>query len=115
MAKKKEVIKEEKKIPNICFEIRNKQYLCSVGDNIISCFLDNTEIGSELTFDKVLMWDEKVGTPYLENLEVKCKVVKHLKAKKLHIIHLISQKRHRKRMGFRAKNTLLQVSSINKK
>ncbi|AGX89095.1 50S ribosomal protein L21 [Mycoplasma parvum] len=105
--------KQEKKVPELCFEIKNKQYLCNIGDNIISNFLDQSE-GDELSFDKVLMWKGEIGSPYLPDLEVKCKVIKHLKSKKINIIHLKSQKRHRKRMGFRAKNTMLQISSINK-
>ncbi|WP_220033418.1 50S ribosomal protein L21 [Mycoplasma wenyonii] len=98
----------------LCFEIKNKQYLCNIGDKIISDFIKNTDSGDELSFSNVLLYKEEIGKPYIPNLEVKCKVVKQIKHKKLHILHLISQKRHRKRMGFRAKHTLLEVTEVKK-
>ncbi|AFO51789.1 50S ribosomal protein L21 [Candidatus Mycoplasma haematolamae str. Purdue] len=106
--------KKEASTPNLCFEIKNKQYLCKVGDQLISDFFSDSKEGDELAFQNVLLWEDKVGNPYIPKLEVKCKVVKHIKNKKLHIIHIISQKRHRKRMGFRAKHTLLEVSEVKK-
>lgn len=98
----------------LCFEIKKKQYLCNIGDKIVSDFIKNTNSGDELSFSNVLLYKEEIGKPYIPNLEVKCKVVKQIKNKKLHILHLISQKRHRKRMGFRAKHTLLEVTEVKK-
>ncbi|AFN65113.1 50S ribosomal protein L21 [Mycoplasma wenyonii str. Massachusetts] len=98
----------------LCFEIKNKQYLCNIGDKIVSDFLRDTNVGDELSFSNVLLYKKKIGKPYIPNLEVKCKVIKQIKNKKLHILHLISQKRHRKRMGFRAKHTLLEITEVKK-
>ncbi|CCE66705.1 50S ribosomal protein L21 [Candidatus Mycoplasma haematominutum] len=96
----------------LCFEIRNKQYLCNPGDELYVDHFAEANPGDELSFQKILLWESSWGSPYVPNLEVKCKVIKHVKDKKIHILHLISQKRHRKRRGFRAKKTLLKVVEV---
>lgn len=63
------------------FETGGKQYYVSVGDTIFVEKLD-AEVGSDVTFDKVLFADGKAGNPYVD-VKVVCTVEKHGKIRKL--------------------------------
>ena len=65
------------------FETGGKQYYVSVGDTIFVEKLD-AEVGSDVTFDKVLFADGKAGNPYVD-VKVVCTVEKHGKNKKIKI------------------------------
>jgi len=94
--------------------IGNKQYKVEKGSVIYVEKLEG-EKGSNVTIDKVLMVDSKIGKPYLEGATVECKIEKQVKAPKLTIIHHISQKHHTKKMGHRQPLTKLVVESIKLK
>ena len=63
------------------FETGGKQYYVSVGDTIYVEKLD-AEVGSDVTFDKVLFADGKAGNPYVD-VTVVCTVEKQAKSERL--------------------------------
>jgi len=58
------------------FETGGKQYYVAENDKIYVELLD-AEIGSDITFDKVLFINGKAGNPYVKNASVVCSVEKH--------------------------------------
>ena len=93
------------------FETGSKQYNVKKGDVIYTEKL-NVKEGESITFDKVLMVDSKVGTPYLKGATVTCKVEKHDKQKKITIIKHKRYSRLLKRQGHRQPYTKLVVTDI---
>ena len=63
-------------------ETGGKQYRVEEGSVIYVEKLD-VEAGKTVTFDKVIMADSKVGTPYINGATVEAKVEKHGKNKKI--------------------------------
>ena len=53
------------------------------------------------------------GSPFLNNISVKLKVVKHFKDKKIDVIKFKRRKNYIKRMGHRQNYTIVKVISIN--
>lgn len=72
------------------FETGGKQYYVSVGDTIFVEKLD-AEVGSDVTFDKVLFADGKAGNPYVD-AKVVCTVEKHGKIKRLKCLNTDQRK-----------------------
>jgi large subunit ribosomal protein L21 len=87
-----------------------KQFKVQVGDKIyIEKFLGNP--GDVITFDKVMMVNSKIGTPFLR-LVVIGEIIKQGKQPKIHIIHHVSQKHHTKRQGHRQPYTEVIIRKI---
>lgn len=93
-------------------ETGGKQYYVSENDIIYVEKLD-TEAEKEVTFDKVLMIDSEVGSPYLDGAKVTGKVIKHGKQKKIRIFHYVNkQKSTRKAQGHRQPYTKVEITKI---
>lgn len=90
-----------------------KQYKVQKGDVIYVEKLDQ-EAGKEVTFDKVLMIDSEIGSPYLKSAKVVAEIEKHGKQKKIRVVKFQSKKHHHKRQGHRQPYTKLVIKSINK-
>ncbi len=95
-------------------ETGGKQYIVSEGSIIYVEKLDLEE-GKKIKFDKVLMVDDKVGTPYLNGVEVTGEVVKNGKAKKIVIFKYNQKKKYRKKQGHRQPYTKVEIKSIKVK
>lgn len=95
-------------------ETGGKQYIVEEGTIIYTEKLD-IEAGKKIKFDKVLMLDEKVGTPYLTNVEVTGEVVKNGKNKKITIFKYTQKKKYRKKQGHRQPYTKVEIKSIKVK
>lgn len=93
------------------FETGSKQYKVQKGDTIYVEKLDNAE-GTNVTFDKVLMIDSKVGNPYIKGATITCKIEKQGKQKKILIIKHKRYSRLLKRQGHRQPYTKLTVVDI---
>lgn len=92
-----------------------KQYYVNEGSEIYVEKLE-LEAGQTIKFDKVLMADDVVGTPYLDNVEVIGEVVKNGKEKKIVIFKYKAKKRAtRKKQGHRQPYTKLVIKSIKTK
>ena len=74
------------------------------------------EIGSSVTFDRVLMFSEgenvNIGQPVLDNVAVKGHIVEQGKAKKIIVFKYKRRKRYRRRQGHRQPFTAVQIDSI---
>lgn len=91
-----------------------KQYYVSEGDVIYIEKLDANE-GDKVTFDKVLMVDNNVGTPYVDGASVVGNVVKNGKQKKIIVYKYNAKKKYRKKQGHRQPYTKVEIKSIKVK
>lgn len=93
-----------------------KQYLVSPGDKIKIEKLDKKE-GEEIVFQEVLLCDKdgkiEIGNPFVKNGQVKAKIVKHGKGKKLIIFKYKSKKRYKRKIGHRQPFTEVEIIKIS--
>ena len=92
-------------------ETGGKQYKVSEGDVLYVEKL-NAEAESEVVFDKVLMADGKIGSPYLEGATVKGTVEKQGRAKKIIVFKYKSKKNYHKKQGHRQPYTKVKITAI---
>lgn len=93
-------------------ETGGKQYRVEEGSVIYVEKLD-AKSGSKYTFDKVIMADNKVGTPYIKGATVEAKIEKHGKQKKIIIFKYLPKKSSHKKQGHRQPYTKLTITKIN--
>lgn len=74
------------------------------------------EIGSKVTFDKVLMVADgesiRVGQPLIEKAAVQASIVEQDKAKKILVFKYKRRKRYRRRKGHRQPFTAIRIDGI---
>ena len=98
---------------NAVIKVGGKQYRVTEGDEI---FIEKipAEATDKVVFEEVLMLDDKVGTPYLNNVTVEGSVVKNGKAKKIRIFKYVNKsKSNRRAMGHRQPYTKVKITKIN--
>ena len=93
-------------------ETGGKQYRVEEGSVIYVEKLD-AKSGSKYTFDKVIMADNKVGTPYIKGATVEAKIEKHGKQKKIIIFKYLPKKSSHKKQGHRQPYTKHTITKIN--
>ena len=93
-------------------ETGGKQYRVEEGSVIYVEKID-AEPGKTYTFDKVVMTDSKVGTPYIKGATVEAKVEKHGKQKKIIVFKYLPKKSSHKKQGHRQPYTKLTITKIN--
>lgn len=93
-------------------ETGGKQYRVSEGEEIYVEKLD-CKAGKTYVFDKVIMVDDKVGTPYVKSSTVEAKVLKHGKQKKIVIFKYLQKKSSHKKQGHRQPYTKVVITKIN--
>ena len=91
-----------------------KQYSVEEGKILYIEKVDANE-GDKVEFDKVLMVDSKVGTPYVKGAKVTATVVKNGKAKKILVYKYNSKKQYRKLQGHRQPYTKVEIKKIEVK
>ena len=92
-------------------ETGGKQYYVEEGQEIYIEKLD-AEPGSKVTFDKVLMFEGNIGTPYLTGVKVIGEVLKHGKQKKIIVFKYKPKKKYRKKQGHRQPYTKVVIKEI---
>jgi large subunit ribosomal protein L21 len=96
---------------------RNQQYRVQPGDRIQIHLRAGAAEGDTVTFDKVcLVGGEgtgRIGTPFVNGASVTGKVVRQIKAAKVITGKWKRRKNSRRRRGFRAQYTIVQIESIN--
>lgn len=96
-------------------ETGGKQYKVAVGQKIQIEKLDK-EVGSEISFDKILMLadgeDVNIGAPYLKGVEVKAKITENYKDDKKIVFKYHSKTRRRKKKGHRQQMTEIEITGI---
>ena len=95
-------------------ETGGKQYLVEEGSVIYVEKLES-EAGEKVSFDKVLMVNDKVGCPYLTGAVVTGEVVKHGKNKKIIVYKYNAKKNYRRKQGHRQPYTKIEIKSIKEK
>lgn len=96
-------------------EDRNQQFRATPGEKVLIAHQPSLEPGSTLTFDHVLLvtGDKgRVGTPYLSGAKVTARVLGHVQGPKLVIQKYKRRKNERRRTGFRARYTEVQIEAI---
>ena len=71
-------------------ETGGKQYIVSEGSVI---FVEKLDSEDKVTFDKVLMLDGNIGSPYIDGASVEGKVVKQGKGKKIRIFKYVNKQK----------------------
>lgn len=98
-------------------ESGSKQYKVSVGDKIKIEKIKG-QSNDNIIFDKVLLLvdknETKIGTPYLEKVQVVGKKLKDVKGKKLIVFKYKPKKRYRKKKGHRQTYTEVEILEIKK-
>jgi large subunit ribosomal protein L21 len=91
------------------------QFSVKQGDQIVVDRLEANE-GDTIVFDQVLMLmggaAPKIGTPLVKGAKVTAKVVEHGKGERLITFKYRRRQRMRRRVGFRAHNTTLEITGI---
>ncbi len=95
-------------------ETGGKQYYVEEGTILYIEKIDG-EPNSKVVFDKVLMADDKVGTPYLANVQVTGEILKHGKNKKIIVYKYNAKKKYRRKQGHRQPYTKVEIKSIKVK
>jgi large subunit ribosomal protein L21 len=97
-------------------EIAGQQYTVSATAKIYVPKLQ-AEVGTKVTFDKVLLvGDEKkttVGQPYVNGAQVEAKVLKHMKDDKVTVFKKKKRKGYRVRKGHRQQFTQVEITGLS--
>ena len=98
-------------------EIKGQQFKAEQGKKLFVNHIKDAVEGQEIEFDKVLLVDNEgavtVGTPAVEGAKVVCEVVSPLvKGDKVIVFKMKRRKDSRKRNGFRAQYTQVEIKSV---
>ncbi|WP_405311304.1 50S ribosomal protein L21 [Metamycoplasma faucium] len=93
-------------------ETGGKQILVKAGDSIFIEKIEGKE-GEKITFSKVLVIDEKVGSPYIKNASVSGKIEKQGKAKKIVVYRHNAKSTHKRKLGHRQPYTRVKILAIS--
>ena len=92
-----------------------KQYKIHPGD-VLRIEKIPGEIGSSVSFDKVLMFSDgenvSIGRPVLDNVAVKGHIIEQGKAKKIIVFKYKRRKRYRRKLGHRQQYTAVKIDRI---
>ena len=97
-------------------ELNNQQYKLEEGKPILVDKLDAKE-NDEILIDKVLLVKDdkegvKIGTPYINGVKLKAKVLGNVKGKKLRVFKYKRRKDYRRTIGTRPEYTRILVEKI---
>ncbi|HKM30113.1 MAG TPA: 50S ribosomal protein L21 [Bacilli bacterium] len=92
-------------------ETGGKQYRVQENDIIFIEKLD-VEAAEQVVFDKVLMVNDKIGTPYVKGAKVTGVIEKNGRAKKIIVYKYKSKKNYHKKQGHRQPYTKVQITAI---
>ena len=95
-------------------EACGKQYSVEEGKTLYVEKMD-TNAGEKVVFDKVLMVDNKIGTPYVSGAKVVSEVEKFGKTKKILVYKYNAKKQYRKLQGHRQPYTKVVIKKIEVK
>ncbi|MBI5849847.1 MAG: 50S ribosomal protein L21 [Planctomycetes bacterium] len=100
-------------------EDRNQQYRVAAGDRLLIARVAGAEAGHSLEFPRVHLvtgapTGAKIGTPFVDGVSVTAKVLRQdVKGPKLVIQKYRRRKNYRRRTGFRARYTEIQIEAIH--
>lgn len=92
-----------------------KQYRAQEGD-VLNVEKLAVESGKEVTFDQVLLIEDKgkamIGTPLIKNAVVKATVIENFRDKKVIVFKKKRRKQYKKKQGHRQELTKVQIEKI---
>ena len=94
---------------------RNQQFRAEPGQRIQIPHQESLEPGASIVFDKICLVtgdSGKIGTPYLDGVQVKARVIGEVKGPKLVVQKIKRRKNSRTRTGFRARFTEIVIEAI---
>jgi large subunit ribosomal protein L21 len=97
-------------------EDRTLQYRVAPGERVRLAFNDTWAADADVTFDKVCAvggGTARIGTPYVSGASVTAKVIGEVAGPKLTIQKFRRRKNSRRRTGFRAVFTEVEIQAIN--
>lgn len=93
-----------------------KQYLVTPGQKIKIEKIKNKKTGEEIIFKEVLLLENeeglKIGAPFLEKIEVRAKILKEIKAKKVIIFKYKPKKGYKIKKGHRQIFQEIEISNF---
>ncbi|MEO6130814.1 MAG: 50S ribosomal protein L21 [Saprospiraceae bacterium] len=96
-------------------DVNNRQYKVKAGQEIY-VDLQESEIGADITFDKVLFADNEgtisIGTPSLANASISASVLGHVKGDKVIVFKKKRRKGYKVKKGHRQNYTKIRIESI---
>ncbi|MEE3928058.1 50S ribosomal protein L21 [Mycoplasmopsis ciconiae] len=92
-------------------ETGGKQLLVKEDQTIFVEKLQGNE-GDEVKFDKVLLIDDKIGRPYLENAIVTGVIEKQGKSRKIVVYRHNAKSTHKRKLGHRQPYTRVKITGI---
>ena len=96
-------------------EAGGKQHKVTEGE-ILRVEKIDAEIGTEITFDNVIMVKKDdtvmIGKPYVDNASVTAEVVEQGKHKKIIVFKYRRKKNYQRKQGHRQRYTALQIKAI---
>lgn len=97
-------------------EIAGQQYKVSKADRIYVPLLES-EVGSKVTFEKVLLLGDekstKIGTPVISGSSVEAKVLEHIRDDKVIIFKKKRRKGYKVRRGHRQHYTEIEITKVS--
>lgn len=97
-------------------EILGQQFKVEQGKSLYVHRMNESETGSTVEFDKVLLVDNNgvvsVGAPTVKGAKVVCEVVSHVRGDKVIVFHKKRRKGYSKRNGHRQDFTQLTIKEI---
>lgn len=76
------------------------------------------ELGKKIILNRVLLLNDEnnvsIGHPYLSNVEIKGRILEHLRGKKTLVYKMRPKKKTRKKQGHRQELTRVLIEDINK-
>ena len=74
------------------------------------------DLGKQITLNRILLFNNKgdisIGKPYLENIQIKGKILEHLRGKKTIVYKMRPKKKTRKKQGHRQELTRVLIQDI---
>jgi len=96
-------------------DVNNRQYKVKQGQEIY-VDLQDVEVGTDMTFDKVLMAVDgdnfSIGTPSLGNASIGASVIGHVKGDKVIVFKKKRRKGYKVKKGHRQRYTKIRIDSI---
>ena len=104
----------------IIFQDRGKQYKVKVGDfvnlpNMSSVKKNDLVLLNEIIFYKNDKGESLIGSPTVENIVIKAKVVEQIRDKKIIVFKKKRRHNYRRKIGHRQDLTLIKIEEIQQK
>ena len=101
----------------VIFQNRGKQYKAKVGDFLKLPMINSLKKNDSVTFEEIIFFknekgDSFIGSPLVEGISVKAKVVDQIKDKKIIVFKKKRRHNYRRKIGHRQDLTLLKVEEI---